>query len=124
MVQAYLPEARIGDKRIILLDGQPKGAIMRVPQADDHRGNIHVGGTVERAELTPRELEICAAVGPQLIADGLSFVGLDVIGDYLTEVNVTSPTGIREIKDLGGLDIADAYVAWVEAQCGRSGGAG
>lgn len=114
VAQAYLPAARDGDKRIILLDGEPLGAIMRVPKGDDNRGNIHVGGTVEPATLTPREIEICDAVGPRLAADGLWFVGLDVIGDRLTEVNVTSPTGIREVKDLGGADIGDAYVAWVE----------
>lgn len=123
MAQEYLPAAREGDKRILLLDGHPMGAILRVPQADDHRGNIHVGGTVEAVELTARDLEICAAVGPKLAADGLSFVGLDVIGDKLTEVNVTSPTGIREVKDLGGADVGDAYVSWVAGQCALRGGA-
>ncbi len=124
MAQDYLPAAREGDKRIILLDGEPLGAIMRVPKADDHRGNIHVGGTVEAAGLTARDREICAAVGPKLASDGLWFVGLDVIGDSLTEVNVTSPTGIREVHDLGGDDLGDAYVAWVERQCALRGGAG
>ena len=116
MAQDYLPAAREGDKRIIMIDGEPCGAIMRVPRGDDHRGNIHVGGTVHATELTPREREICAAVGPRLRADGLSFVGLDVIGGYLTEINVTSPTGIREIKNLGGRDLGDEFVAWVEGQ--------
>ncbi len=114
MAQAYIPEARAGDKRIILIDGEPRGAILRVPQADENRGNIHVGGSVVASDLTAREREICAAVGPRLRADGLHFVGLDVIGDYLTEVNVTSPTGIREVKDLGGPDLGDEYVALCE----------
>lgn len=114
MAQAYLPAAREGDKRILLVDGEPLGAILRVPQADDNRGNIHVGGTVQAVELTPRDREICAAVAPKLKEDGLVFVGLDVIGDCLTEVNVTSPTGIREVKKLGGVDIGDRFVQWVE----------
>ncbi|MCB9534715.1 MAG: glutathione synthase [Myxococcales bacterium] len=121
MAQAYLPAAREGDKRIILVDGQPLGAILRVPQADDHRGNIHVGGTVVQAELTDREQAICAALAPRLQRDGLYFVGLDVIGGYLTEVNVTSPTGIREVKALGGADIGDRYVAWCEREVARLG---
>jgi glutathione synthase len=120
MAQAYLPAAREGDKRIILLDGEPLGAIMRVPQPDDHRGNMHVGGSVQATELTPRDLEICAMVASKLKADGLSFVGLDVIGGFLTEVNVTSPTGIREILALGGTDIGDAFVAWVERTSPRA----
>lgn len=114
MAQEYLPAAREGDKRILMLNGKPAGAIMRVPQADDHRGNMHVGGRVERTELTPREREICAAVGPKLVQDGLYFVGLDVIGDHLTEINVTSPTGIREVLKLGGRDVGDEYVAFCE----------
>lgn len=114
MAQQYLPAAREGDKRILMLDGQPMGAVLRVPQADDHRGNLHVGGSAVATSLTARDLEICRTVGPHLVADGLSFVGLDVIGDYLTEVNVTSPTGIREVLALGGPDIAEAYVAYVE----------
>ncbi len=114
VAQAYLPAAREGDKRIIMIDGEPKGAILRVPRDDDNRGNIHVGGTVQHVELTERDLEICAAVGPELRKEGLWFVGLDVIGGYLTEVNVTSPTGIREVKDLTGVDLGDAFVAWVE----------
>lgn len=114
MVQQYLPAAREGDKRIILIDGEPQGAILRVPREDDNRGNIHVGGTVVATALTERERAICAAVGPRLRRDGLWFVGLDVIGGYLTEINVTSPTGIREVAKLGGGDLGDAYVAWVE----------
>lgn len=114
MAQDYLPGSREGDKRIIMIDGEVRGAILRVPRADDNRGNIHAGGRVVATELTPRDHEICEAVGPRLRADGLWFVGLDVIGDYLTEINVTSPTGIREVEALGGPDLGDAYVAWVE----------
>ncbi len=114
MAQDYLPASRQGDKRIIMIDGEARGAILRVPQADDNRGNIHVGGKVVSTTLTPRDLEICEKVGPRLRADGLWFVGLDVIGDALTEINVTSPTGIREVEALGGPDLGDEYVAWVE----------
>jgi len=116
MAQAYLPAARKGDKRIILIDGEPRGAVLRVPRGDDNRGNMHVGGTVEACDLTPRELEICARIAPRLRADGLAFVGIDVIGDCLTEINVTSPTGIREIEALGGNRLGHEFVAWVEAQ--------
>lgn len=116
MAQAYLPAAREGDKRIILIDGEPYGAILRVPQANDHRGNIHVGGTVQAVGLSAADRAICAAVGPRLRADGLSFVGIDVIGDKLTEVNVTSPTGIREIEALGGEAVGHRFVEWVEGQ--------
>lgn len=114
VAQPYLPAARDGDKRIILIDGQPVGAILRVPRNDDHRGNIHVGGRVEATELTDRDREICAAVGTKVREDGLWFVGIDVIGEYLTEVNVTSPTGIREVRELGGPDLGEAFVRWVE----------
>ena len=114
--QTYIPAARTGDKRIIMLNGELQGAIIRVPQNLDHRGNIHVGGTVQSVELTDRDLEICRAVGPRLRADGLWFVGLDIIGDYLTEINVTSPTGIREIQSLTGRDVGLSYVKWVQQQ--------
>jgi glutathione synthase len=106
VVQRYLPEVRKGDKRIILVDGKPVGAINRVPAVDETRSNLHVGGRPEAAQLTAREREICDAIGPELSRRGLIFVGIDVIGDYLTEVNVTSPTGIREVKRFGGPDIA------------------
>ncbi|MGO9484540.1 MAG: glutathione synthase [Rhodomicrobium sp.] len=106
VVQRYLPEVRAGDKRIILVDGKAVGAINRVPAADETRSNMHVGGRPEAAELTPRESEICETIGPELRRRGLIFVGIDVIGDYLTEINVTSPTGIREVKRFGGPDIA------------------
>jgi glutathione synthase len=97
VVQRYLPEVRLGDKRIILIDGRPAGAVNRVPAAGEARSNLHVGGRAEKSELTDREREICAAIGPTLKARGLVFVGIDVIGDYLTEINVTSPTGLQEI---------------------------
>jgi len=118
MVQQYLPAAREGDKRIILIDGEPVGAILRVPREDDNRGNIHVGGTVVHVELTERDKAICAAVGQRLRDDGLWFVGLDVIGGYLTEINVTSPTGIREVEKMTGTDLGAAYVQWVESAVG------
>jgi glutathione synthase len=106
VVQRYLPEVRRGDKRIILVDGEPAGAINRVPAAGETRSNMHVGGRPEATELTAREHEICAEIGPELRQRGLIFVGIDVIGGYLTEINVTSPTGIREVKRFGGADIA------------------
>ncbi|MHB1102478.1 MAG: glutathione synthase [Devosia sp.] len=106
MVQRYLPEVRQGDKRIILVDGEPVAGLNRVPAEGEARSNMHVGGRPELSELTDREWEICAAIGPALKARDLIFVGIDVIGDYLTEINVTSPTGIREIKRFGGPDIA------------------
>ena len=112
--QEYLPAIRQGDKRIIMLNGQPLGGVLRVPREDDHRGNMHVGGQAHKAELTPRDLEICAAVGPRLVQEGLYFVGLDVIGDHLTEINVTSPTGIQEMSRLNGIDGADQVIAWAE----------
>ena len=106
MVQRYLPEVRQGDKRIILVDGEPVGAINRVPAEGEARSNMHVGGRPELSELTDREREICAAIGPALKERDMIFVGIDVIGGYLTEINVTSPTGIREVKRFGGPDIA------------------
>jgi len=97
MVQRYVPAVREGDKRIILIDGAPAGAVLRVPAAGEARANLHVGGRAVKAELTTRDREICAAIGPSLKRQGLLFVGIDVIGDYLTEINVTSPTGLQEI---------------------------
>ncbi|ERN40361.1 glutathione synthetase, prokaryotic [Rubidibacter lacunae KORDI 51-2] len=114
MVQQFLPEAKSGDKRVILLAGEPIGAVNRVPSGEDFRGNMAVGGSVERAEMTDRDREIAAAVAPQLLADGLYFVGLDVIGGYLTEVNVTSPTGIREIDRLNSVRLGDRVISWLE----------
>ncbi len=106
IAQRYLPENRVGDKRIILIDGKAAGAINRVPREGETRSNLHVGGRAEKTELTARDLEICQAIGPELARRGLLFVGIDVIGDYLTEINVTSPTGIQEIGRLDGTDLA------------------
>ena len=106
IVQRYLPEVRKGDKRIILVDGEFAGAINRVPAQGEARSNMHVGGRPEATTLSAREKEICAAIGPELKKRGLIFTGIDVIGDYLTEINVTSPTGIHEVKRFGGPDIA------------------
>ncbi len=106
MVQQYRPEVRKGDKRIILVDGEVAGAINRVPSVGETRSNLHVGGTAKPTELTEREREICDRLGPELKKRGLIFTGIDVIGDYLTEINVTSPTGIRQVKAFGGNDIA------------------
>jgi glutathione synthase len=106
VVQKFLPAVKQGDKRIILVDGEFAGAVNRVPAADDLRSNMVRGGTPGATELTAREREICERLGPALRERGLLFVGIDVIGDYLTEINVTSPTGIRSVKNLGGADIA------------------
>jgi glutathione synthase len=106
VVQKYLPAVKAGDKRIILVDGEFAGAVNRVPAADDLRSNMVRGGVPKATDLTKREREICARLGPALRERGLLFVGIDVIGDYLTEINVTSPTGIRSVKNLGGPDIA------------------
>ena len=113
MIQRFLPEAKNGDKRIILLDGKPIGAVNRVPTGQEFRGNMAVGGRVEKAELTPREDNICEIVGPQLSENGLYFVGIDVIGGYLTEVNVTSPTGIREIDLLDSKNLGQEVIQWL-----------
>lgn len=102
IVQKYLPEIRKGDKRIILIDGKPAGAVSRIPQDGEARANFHAGGSAGKTVLTAREQEICEAIGPTLRQQGLLFVGIDVIGDYLTEINVTSPTGIQEINRLNG----------------------
>jgi len=106
MLQRYEPAVRQGDKRIILVDGEPLGAINRVPAAGEARSNMHVGGRPEAARLTSRDREICARIGPTLRQQGLIFVGIDVIGDYLTEINVTSPTGLQEIARFDGTNLA------------------
>jgi glutathione synthase len=113
MVQSYLPAAKEGDKRIILLNGKPIGAVNRIPTGKEFRGNMAVGGRVAGTEITDRELFICSQVAPKLVHDGLYFVGIDVIGGYLTEVNVTSPTGIREIDRLNNVKLGEEVINWV-----------
>jgi glutathione synthase len=114
MIQTYLPDAKAGDKRIILLDGEPVGAVNRVPTGNEFRGNMAVGGRVEAVEITQRERDICAQLAPVLRRDGLIFVGIDVIGGYLTEVNVTSPTGVREIDRLNQSRLGHQVIQWLE----------
>jgi len=114
MAQEYVPDVRKGDKRVLLLDGELLGAINRVPRADDVRSNIHVGGVVEETDVTAKERAVIAAMAPRLQADGLYFVGLDFIGERLTEVNVTSPTGIQELSRHQGRDVALDVIAFVE----------
>jgi glutathione synthase len=116
VVQKFLPEVKDGDKRIILVDGDYAGAVNRIPAADDLRSNMVRGGAPKETDLTPREREICRTLGPALRARGLLFVGIDVIGGWLTEINVTSPTGIRAIKNLGGADIAALIWDKIEKQ--------
>jgi glutathione synthase len=115
MVQNYLPQAKEGDKRIILLNGEPIGALNRLSSGSDFRNNMATGGTVAQTTITPRDQEICHHLAAKLRQDGLIFVGIDIIGDYLTEVNVTSPTGIREIDRLDGTHLAEDVIKWVEA---------
>lgn len=114
VIQQYLPDVRAGDKRIILIDGEPVGAINRVPAEGDARSNMHVGGKAVKTDMTERELEICARIGPELKKRGFVLVGIDVIGDVMTEINVTSPTGVREVKKFGGTDIAALFWDVVE----------
>ena len=114
MVQVYLSEAKDGDKRIILLDGEPIGALNRLSGAGEFRNNMATGGSVAAIEITPREQEICRQLADTLRRDGLIFVGIDVIGGYLTEVNVTSPTGIREIDRLNNISLGKQVIQWVE----------
>ncbi len=116
IAQRYLKDVRAGDKRIILIDGEPVGAINRVPAEHDARSNMHAGGRPEKTELTARELEICARIGPSLRERGFILVGIDVIGDYMTEINVTSPTGIRQVKRFGGADIAELIMDAIEVK--------
>jgi glutathione synthase len=116
MAQRYEPAVRQGDKRIILVDGEPMGAINRVPAAGEARSNMHVGGRPEKSPLTDRDLEICAAIGPTLREQGLIFVGIDVIGNYLTEINVTSPTGLQEIARFDGVRLEAAIWDRIEAK--------
>ncbi|NJO42364.1 MAG: glutathione synthase [Cyanobacteria bacterium CRU_2_1] len=118
MVQQYLPAAKDGDKRIILLDGEPIGAVNRIPTGSEFRGNMAVGGRVAKTEITDREYQICAQLAPVLRRDGLVFVGIDIIGGYLTEVNVTSPTGVREVDRLDGVRLGQQVIDWVVGEPG------
>ena len=116
MIHRYEPSVRQGDKRIILIDGEAVGAINRVPAAGEARSNMHVGGRPEKSGLTQRDMEICARIGPTLREQGLIFVGIDVIGDFLTEINVTSPTGLQEIARFDGTDLAGMIWDSIEAK--------
>ena len=116
IMQKFLPDVSNGDKRVILVDGVPVGAINRVPAAGETRSNMHVGGRPEKVGLTKRDLEICARIGPLLKEKGQVFVGIDVIGDYLTEINVTSPTGIQELERFDGVNIAEKIWEAIEAR--------
>jgi glutathione synthase len=115
IVQKFLPSVSKGDKRILLVDGEAVGAINRVPRKGQIRSNLAVGGAAEPAELTARDREICETIGPELKARGLLFVGIDVIGEHLTEINVTSPTGAVALKRFTGVDAADLLFARIEA---------
>jgi glutathione synthase len=111
MAQAFLPGVSAGDKRILLVDGEPLGAVNRVPTGGEFRSNLAVGGAPEAAELTAVERQICQVLAPALRAEGLFFVGIDVIDGRLSEINVTSPTGVREVERLGGIPLADQTIA-------------
>lgn len=116
IVQKFLPDVSEGDKRVILVDGEAVGAINRVPAAGETRSNMHVGGRPEKIGLTERDLEICARIGPLLKEKGQVFVGIDVIGNYLTEINVTSPTGIQELERFDGINVAEKIWQAIEAK--------
>lgn len=116
IMQKFLPDVSKGDKRVILVDGEPVGAINRVPAAGETRSNMHVGGRPEKVELTARDLEICAAIGPLLREKGQIFVGIDVIGDWLTEINVTSPTGLQELERFDGTNVTAKIWEAIEAR--------
>jgi glutathione synthase len=120
IVQKFLPAVSAGDKRVILVDGEPVGAINRVPAEGETRSNMHVGGRPEKVALTARDLEICAAIGPLLREKGQIFVGIDVIGDWLTEINVTSPTGIQELERFDGINVAAKIWQAIEARCAKA----
>ena len=123
IAQRYLPEVRAGDKRIILVEGEAVGAINRIPAAGESRANMHVGGRAVKSSLTSREAEICEIIGPALMERGLTFVGIDVIGGYLTEINVTSPTGIQEIERFDGVRITALIWDAIEKRLASRGGA-
>lgn len=116
VAQKFIPAVEKGDKRIILLDGEAVGAINRVPAKGETRSNMHVGGRAEAIEMDARDQEICDRIGPALSERGLIFAGIDVIGDYLTEINVTSPTGVQEVRRFGGADISALFWDWVEGR--------
>ena len=116
IVQRFLPNVSDGDKRVILVDGEPVGAINRVPAKGETRSNMHVGGRPEKASLTDRDLEICAKIGPLLREKGQIFVGIDIIGNYLTEINVTSPTGIQELERFEAINVAEKIWQAIEAK--------
>jgi glutathione synthase len=118
--QAFLPAVSKGDKRILIVDGEPVGAINRVPASGQVRSNLRVGGTAEPVELTARDRELCGIIGPTLKDRGLMFVGVDVIGDYLTEINVTSPTGARQLKQFTGIDAT--AIMWDRIEAIRAAG--
>lgn len=118
MIQTYLPAAKEGDKRIILLNGEPIGTLNRISTGSEFRNNMAAGGTVAKTEITKREYDICTEIAPTLQQDGLFFVGIDVIGGYLTEINVTSPTGIREIDRLENTRLGKQVIEWVEEAAG------
>lgn len=120
MVQRFVPDVAAGDKRIILVDGEPVGAINRVPQPGETRSNMHVGGRPEKVAMTERDFEICAALGPVLKERGLLFTGIDVIGPYLTEINVTSPTGIQELERFDGTNVAGLIWEAIERRHGET----
>ncbi|MFI5315766.1 MAG: glutathione synthase [Myxococcota bacterium] len=119
LAQRYIPEVRDGDKRIIVVEGEPVGAVLRVPQHYESRANFHVGGRAAKTSVTAREREICARIGPALRQHGIVFAGIDVIGDFLTEVNVTSPTGIQEINRLDGVRLERLVLDAVERRCAQ-----
>jgi glutathione synthase len=119
VVQTYLASARHGDHRVLIVNGKVAGAILRTPQEDDHRGNIHVGGSVTHLPLNTDELALCNRVAQRLKADGIFFAGLDLIGGMLTEINITSPTGIREYQSLTGISVGDLFIREIEAELNR-----
>jgi glutathione synthase len=120
IAQKFIPAVSKGDKRILLVDGEPVGAVNRVPAAGQVRSNLRVGGTAEAVELTARDKELCALIGPELKRRGLLFVGIDVIGEYLTEINVTSPTGAQQLKRFTGIDATE--ILWARIESLRLGG--
>ena len=121
IAQKFVPDVSNGDKRVILVDGEPVGAINRVPPFGETRSNLHIGGRAEKIGLTERDREICAVIGPLLKEKGQIFVGIDIIGDYLTEINVTSPTGIQELERFDGVNVAGAIWDAIEGRLGARG---